>query len=239
MGLDVSGTVRSWGSGVTGFAAGDRVFAMAGKTYAELCVVKASDLAHVPAGLDLQDAAALPVITTTGNQLVSLGTEVKAGQTVLVSGAVGNVGRAAVLTARKRGAQVIAAVLSRQTAAAETLGADSVVALDDPDAVANLALLDAVADTVGGKTAEALLARVKDGGFFASVLGAPANAMQYPRVRILPVYVTPDATVLLEMAAAVTAGQLTHPHRRKAALAGCGQRARDGGEGWGGQDTTG
>ena len=99
IGIDVSGTIAAIGSDVQGFAVGDKVFAMANHTYAELCVVKAAILAHIPEGIDLVEAAALPLVTTTGNQLISLGSDVKSGQTVLISGAAGNVGRCAVFTA--------------------------------------------------------------------------------------------------------------------------------------------
>src|SRR5579862_6646462 len=152
MGVDIAGTVVKVGPGVEGFSAGDQVFAIAADTYAELCVVKAAVLAKVPKGLDLIQAAALPLVTTTGNQLL-LATEIKAGQTVMVLGAVGNVGRSAVFTARARGATVIAGVLKMQTGEAKTVGADQVAATDDEAAIANLAPLDAVADTVGGRTA--------------------------------------------------------------------------------------
>jgi NADPH:quinone reductase-like Zn-dependent oxidoreductase len=71
IGVDIAGTVVKVGPGVEGFSVGDRVFAMADNTYAELCVVKAAVLAKVPKGLDLTQAAALPLVTTTGNQLLS------------------------------------------------------------------------------------------------------------------------------------------------------------------------
>jgi NADPH:quinone reductase-like Zn-dependent oxidoreductase len=51
------------GPGVEGFGVGDQVFAMADNTYAELCVVKADVLADIPEGLDLIQAAALPLVT--------------------------------------------------------------------------------------------------------------------------------------------------------------------------------
>ena len=70
IGTDIAGTVVKIGAGVEGFSAGDQVFAMADNTYAELCVVKATILAKVPKGLDLIQAAALPLVTTTGNQLI-------------------------------------------------------------------------------------------------------------------------------------------------------------------------
>src|ERR1700728_3889949 len=149
IGVDLAGTVVKMVPGVEGFSVGDKVFAMADNTYAELCVVKAAVLAKVPEGLDLIQAAALPLVTTTGNQLMSA-TGIKAGQTVLVVGAVGNVGRSAVFTAKERGATVIAGVLKRQMDEAKTVGADQVVATDDDTAIANLSPLDAVGDTGGG-----------------------------------------------------------------------------------------
>jgi NADPH:quinone reductase-like Zn-dependent oxidoreductase len=156
-------------------------------------------------------AAALPLVTTTGNQLISVGTGVKAGQTVLIAGAAGNVGRSAVFTAKERGAVVIAGVLKAQLQKAGDLGADQLVATDDDNAVANLRPLDAVADTVGGKTAEKLIAKVRPGGVFASVLGPPQNAKEYPSVKVVPVYAQPDAKVLLHMAQAVKDGRMAIP----------------------------
>ena len=107
IGVDIAGTVFKLGPGVKGFSVGDQVFAMADNTYAELCVVKAAVLAKVPKGLDLIQAAALPLVTVTGNQLLQA-TGIKAGQTVLVVGAAGNVGRSAVFTAKALGVTVIA-----------------------------------------------------------------------------------------------------------------------------------
>src|SRR5580658_10224397 len=103
IGVDISGTVLKVGPGVGDFSIGDRVFAMADNTYAELCVVNAAVLAKIPEGLDLVRAAALPLVTTTGDQLSSA-TGVKAGQTVIVVGAAGSVGRSAVFSLKERGA---------------------------------------------------------------------------------------------------------------------------------------
>jgi len=210
IGVDVSGTVVKLGPGVEGFSVGDRVFAMADNTYAELCVVKASVLAKVPKGLDLIEAAALPLVTVTGNQLLSA-TGIKAGQTVLVLGAAGNVGRSAVFTAKQRGGVVIAGVLKRQIDEAKTVGADQVVATDDDNAIANLPALDAVADAVGGRTAEKLIAKVKPGGVFAAVNGAPQNAAEYPSVKVVSVFSKFDRETLEFMAEAVRDGRLVIP----------------------------
>ena len=210
IGIDIAGTVVKIGPGVEGFSVGDQVFAMADDTYAELCAVKAAFLAKVPKGLDLIQAAALPLVTTTGNQLL-LATGIKAGQTVLIVGAAGNVGRSAVFTAKARGATVIAGVLKRQIDDAKTVGADQVVATDDDTAIANLPPLDAVADAVGGRTAEKLIAKVKPGGIYASVVGAPQNAAEYPSVKVVNVFSKFDRKTLEFMAEAVRDGKLVIP----------------------------
>jgi NADPH:quinone reductase-like Zn-dependent oxidoreductase len=219
IGVDIAGTVVKIGPGVEGFSVGDQVFAMADNTYAELCVVKAAILAKVPKGLDLIQAAALPLVTVTGNQLMSA-TGIKAGQTVLVIGAVGGVGRSAVFTAKDRGATVIAGILKRQMQMEDTktVGADQVVATDDDTAIANLPPLDAVADTVGGRTADKLIAKVKPGGVFASVLGAPQNAAKYPSVKVVPVFSKFDRKTLEFMAEAVRDGKLVIPISQKLPL---------------------
>jgi NADPH:quinone reductase-like Zn-dependent oxidoreductase len=70
IGVDMAGTVVKIGPEVEGFSVGDQVFSMADNSYAELCVVSAAILAKVPKGLDLIQAAALPLVTITGNQLL-------------------------------------------------------------------------------------------------------------------------------------------------------------------------
>jgi len=223
LGRDVSGTVRSVGEGVSGFAPGDQVMALANKTYAELVVVAATDLAKVPEGLDLVEAAALPLVTTTGEQLITLGTKIQAGETVLVAGALGGVGRSAVWTAKQAGAKVIAGVKKSQVKEAEELGADQVLALHDKSAVEKLGFIDAVADAVGGATAEMLLGKVKQGGVFASVLGPPANAKLHPTVRVEAVQAKPDATMLRRMGEDVAAKRFVIPIDRMVPLAEAGE----------------
>ncbi len=218
LGWDLSGTVIEVAPGIEGMAPGDRVLAWAYHTYAELCSVKAELLAKVPDDLDLVEAAALPLVTTTGSELISVAAGVKAGQTVLVSGAFGGVGRSAVFAAKERGANVTAGVLKKQLTAANNLGADEVVALDDEGAMKALAPVDVVANAVRGKTAEQLIAKVKPGGIFASVTGAPANAKNYPSVKVVAFVSKQDAGTVRHMAEAVAAGELVIPIDRRLPL---------------------
>jgi NADPH:quinone reductase-like Zn-dependent oxidoreductase len=223
LGRDVSGIVRDVGPRVSGFKPGDKVMALATETYAELTVVAAKDLAFVPEKLDLVKAGALPLVTLTGAQLITRGTRIQSGQTILITGAVGNVGRSAVWTAKKAGAKVIAGVRKSQLKLAETLGADQVLALDDASAVDKLGFIDAVADTVNGETAQKLLGKVKQGGVFASVLGPPANAKMHPTIRIEPIQVKPDAAMLRTLAEDVAAERFEIPIDRMVPLADAAQ----------------
>ena len=217
IGVDLAGTIVKLGPGVEGFSIGDRVFAMADNAYAELCVVKAAVLAKVPEGLDLIQAAALPLVTVTGNQLLAA-TGIKAGQTVVVVGAAGNVGRSAVFTAKDRGATVIAGILKRQMDELKSIGADREVATDDDSAIARLPALDAVTDTVGRTIAEKVITRVKPGGVYASVVGPPQNAASFPSVTVVPVFSHFDRQTLEYMAAAVRDGKLVIPISEKLPL---------------------
>jgi NADPH:quinone reductase-like Zn-dependent oxidoreductase len=107
---------------------------------------------------------------------------------------------------------------AKQLQEAASLGADRIVATDDEKSMASLPELDAVADTVNGKTAETLIGKVKRDGVFATVLGVPQNAKDYPSVKVVPVYATPDIKILVYMAQAVKAGRLKISIARRLAL---------------------
>src|SRR5271155_69526 len=134
LGRDVSGVVQAVGANVKHFKPGDHVLALTNATYAELVAVEDSDVTHLPDGVDLVDAAAIPLIAVTGDQLVRHATNVQKGQVVLVTGALGSVGRAAVHAAKKLGAQVIAGVRGKELEDARSLGVAGVLAIDDDQA---------------------------------------------------------------------------------------------------------
>ena len=219
LGRDLAGMVESIGEGVTGFAEGDKVFALALHTYAELCVVKDADLAHLPDGLDMIAAGTVPLVSLTGEQLIRVGTEAQAGQTILLTGAAGSVGRCALFAALETGAKVIAAVRKKQMDEVLALGATAAIDLGDADDLARVGLVDAVADTVGGKLAPRLLAKVKPGGIFASVLGPPADAVLHPLVRIHPVGAQPRPETVVHFGEALRDGRLKLPLERTLPLA--------------------
>src|SRR5579875_1484400 len=141
IGRDVAGVVRECGEGVTNFAVGDRVFALAWATYAELCVVKADALAKIPEHLDMTTAAAVPLVSLTGDQLIREATAVQPGETILLTGAVGSVGRCALFAAREIGAKVIAGVRKKQIEEAKSLGAVDAIDISSDAAIARLGTL--------------------------------------------------------------------------------------------------
>jgi NADPH:quinone reductase-like Zn-dependent oxidoreductase len=224
LGKDVSGVVRAVGSNIRSFKPGDRVLAVAEATYAELVVIEGSIVTHLPDGLDLVDAAAISLVVLTGDQLVRLAARAQNGQTIIVSGALGSVGRAAVHSAKKLGVQVIAGVRARQLAEAHALGVSDAVAIDDDTAIARLAKVDGVADTVGGEVAAKLLSKVKDGGTFgyASVLPDGAAATN-PTVKVTRVFARPDASKVREFADDIRDGKFLLPISRRMPLHEAGQ----------------
>ena len=129
LGRDVAGEVVAVGTGVSNFKPGQRVMALTNHTYAELVVVPSAALATVPDGLEWQQAGALPLVSTTGAALIER-VRPHSGQTILITGALGGVGRTAVYVAIERGARVIAGVRELQKRQAQSLAADQVIAID-------------------------------------------------------------------------------------------------------------
>ncbi|HSY02446.1 MAG TPA: NADP-dependent oxidoreductase [Acidobacteriaceae bacterium] len=214
LGRDLAGEVVNVGGDVTGFQKGMRVMALAFGTYAEFTTVRADILAPIPDQLSFEQAAALPLVLTTGSQLIERAVKVQPGWTILVTGALGGVGRTAVHVARKHGAHVIAGVRASQRDEAQKLGAERVVAIDDDQEIASLRDLDAIADTVNGATIAKLLGALKPGGVLGSVLGEP-EAAKGKNINVSAISTQPDAPRLHELAEDVARGEFTIPIAKK------------------------
>lgn len=219
LGRDVSGVVQAVGTNVKHFRPGDRVLAFTNSTYAELVAVDDSIVTHLPDGVDLVDAAAIPLIALTGDQLVRRAAKIQKGQTVLITGALGCVGRAAVHTAKKIGAQVIAGVRKTQLEKVSSLGTAGAVAMDDQDAIAKMGFVDAIADTVGGEVAARLIVKVKEGGTFgyASILQEGTSALN-PTVTVTRVFGQSDPSKVREFADDIRDGRFDLPIGRRLPL---------------------
>jgi NADPH:quinone reductase-like Zn-dependent oxidoreductase len=217
LGRDLSGEVAKLGEGVTGFKVGERVFGLVNQTYAEYVVCKPEDLAPTPAALDSVDAAALPLVLLTGSQVIELGVRPRSGETILVTGALGGVGRTAVHVAMQHGAHVFVGVRAAQKKEAEELGADRIIALDNEKEIAALPELDAVADMVGHDTIGHLLPHIRKNGVLASVLGVPKSA-EGRDVRVVAIMAKPDSARLEVLGSQVARGLFSIPIARKLKL---------------------
>ena len=210
LGRDLSGEIDELGAGVEGWQKGQRVMAMANGTFAEYTTAKADTLSPIPDALTFEQAAALPLVLLTGAQLIERGARVQPGQTILITGALGGVGRSAVHVAKAHGARVIAGVKSSQKEEARKLGAAQIVALDDPNETVHLHELDIVADTVGGLVQQHALKMLADNGVYATVVGPPPQPPGRG-IQVQVVSCVPDASRLSELAFDVATGALHIP----------------------------
>jgi len=185
-GGEAAGRIVAVGEGVEGLAEGDRVLAMTGLgAFAEQVAAGAAQVSAIPDAMSFGQAAAF--IQSYSTALFSLRERgrLQAGESVLVLGAAGGVGRAAVDVGKALGAKVIAAASTDEKRAACTaLGADAVIDYGTEDLKSRARVLagggvDVVVDPVGGALAEpALRAMGYDGRFL--VIGFAAG--EIPRV---------------------------------------------------------
>ena len=168
-GKDFAGIVADVGPGVTAFERGDRVSAQVEYgAYAEQCIVRACNCQHIPDTMSFVDAAAIGLVYQTAHYALVERGRCQRGEAVLITGAAGGVGLAAVQIAKALGATVVAAVGSSAKAElARANGADVIVRTDVPDlrsavkAQIEAALgkrgVDLVVDSVGGDLFDACL----------------------------------------------------------------------------------
>lgn len=182
-GGDVSGVIARLGPGVTAFQVGEPVIALLtvmgpaaipmNGGYAQYVVASVDSVAAKPAALTYAEAAGLGRAGAMAGRLVS-DAKVSPGQRVLIAGAGGGVGSVAVQIAKARGAQVIGVASARHGDFLKSLGADQHIDYADADWPKGAAGIDVGIDTVGGGSAAQVLAAVKPGGVFISVLPNPA-----------------------------------------------------------------
>lgn len=233
LGKDAAGEIVELGEGVTGFNKGDKVLAFVDHTYAEEVVVPVGNLAKVPEGLGLEQAAVLPLVVTTGAQLVEH-MNIQKGQTVLVTGALGPVARTAVYLAKERGAKVIAGVRKKDKEKAKDLRVDGVVGLDDEADLKGLPELDGIASTIYGDLVNKLLPHVKKGGTIGSVVG-PVPGAEERGLKVVAFSATPNGKQLAELAEAVAKERFRIPIAKKLKLEQMGEAHKAAEKGPGGK----
>ncbi len=211
LGWDVAGTIVAVGANVADWQVGDRVAAMVFQpidqhgVYAQRVNLDADLLARVPAGLDLRQAATVPLAGLTASQLLDQA-RVDEARTLLVNGPLGAVGRSIVALAARAGIEVIGVVRPQQADELRALGATLAVDRGEfadtvrrhhPDGV------DAAIDLVGGAAARAALDAVRDGGRYATAVPPyidPSGPFETERDIAVHVHtVHPDTARLTEL----------------------------------------
>ena len=218
-GSDAAGIVEQVGPGVTNLKVGDPVFATIGRfgstivdglngAYAEFGLAPATNVIPKPSTFTYAQAAGLGTATTTGvGSVMNLG--VKAGQRVLITGAAGGVGSAAVQAAKARGAYVIGTASSRHKDYLDSIGLDEYHDYKQGTWQDEVKNVDIVIDTVGHENLMLALKTVKPGarvvGFNSSL--SEAECTQYNVVCGSRGIGGPD--ILQEISRLAEAGKLT------------------------------
>ncbi len=165
-GTELAGVVEAVGTTVTEFRAGDEVFGMRGGANAEyVCVREQGALAHKPAGLSFEEAAAVP-----DGGIIALACLGKAdpleGRRILIYGASGAIGTASVQLAKHFGAEVTAVCNTKNVELVRSLGADRVIDYTQEDFTRNGKRYDIVLDSVGKHSFRRCRGSLEPGGTY-------------------------------------------------------------------------
>jgi len=222
-GRDVAGVIERVGLNVTDFAPGDEVIGVVEGSFAELAVGKAAKLAHKPAQLTFEEAAALPISGTTALQALRDAGDLQPGQRVLVVGAGGGVGTFAVQIAKAFGAHVTGVCSAGKAELVRSLGADDVIDYANDDFTDGARWWDLIVDCAGRRPLHRIrraLARKGvlvivggdgggdwTGGFFRQVLRAPALSL-FTGQRLRPIMAVDNRADLEALTKLVDEGKL-------------------------------
>ena len=177
LGNDLAGIVVKTGPRVRGFKPGDAVYAKPRQdrigAFAGYLALNESDVALKPERLDMNEAAALPLVALTAWQALVVKGRIQPGQKVLIHAGSGGLGSIAIQLAKHLGATVATTTSASNAGWVKDLGADVVIDYKTQDFAAELAGYDFVLDTQGGETLEKSLQVLKPGGTVISVAGPP------------------------------------------------------------------
>jgi NADPH:quinone reductase-like Zn-dependent oxidoreductase len=180
LGSDLSGFVEAVGPDVSQVAIGDEVYGVTNPQFcgaqAEFAVAIAGMIAPKPRRLNHLEAASAPVIAVTASQMLFEYGQAKSGDTILITGAAGNVGAYAVQMALEAGIRVIAVARCSDQELLRAFGVETILDSGAVGFETSLPQVDAVLDTVGGETVQRCSAAVRPGGRLVSVA-----SMQLPQ----------------------------------------------------------
>ncbi|MGH3129297.1 MAG: NAD(P)-dependent alcohol dehydrogenase [Gaiellaceae bacterium] len=167
LGMELAGEVEAVGAAVSQFAAGDHVFGVNGfGAHAEfVCMRESAPLAHMPAGMSFEEAAA--VCDGASLALACLRrADLRTGRSILIYGASGSVGTAGVQLAKHFGAHVTAVCNTKNVELVRSLGADEVVDYTQEDFTKSGEIYDVIFDAVGKHSFRRCRRSLKPGGIY-------------------------------------------------------------------------
>jgi NADPH:quinone reductase-like Zn-dependent oxidoreductase len=187
LGMELAGVVESVGKAVSKFKVGDAVFAFSGAAmgcYAQYkCMPQDGAVALKPPQLSFHEAAALSFGASTALSFFRRG-KLQRGESVLINGASGGVGTAAVQLAKQFGAQVTGVCSAANAELVRALGASHVVDYTNEDFTQNGATYDVIVDTVGTAPFSRCQSSLKPEGRLLVVLGTLPQMLQIPWVSL-------------------------------------------------------
>jgi NADPH:quinone reductase-like Zn-dependent oxidoreductase len=175
LGGDIAGIVEKSFDG-SRFQPGDKIFAMLsfkGGGYAEYALVPEKSMAILPAGLDYESAAAIPLAGLTAFQSLVYKGKIQAGSKVLINGASGGVGHFAVQIAKAYNAFVVATTSARNKDFVKSLGADEVIDYMTADVLSINQKFDMVFDAVATYSVSEFSHILENNGIYVSTLPTP------------------------------------------------------------------
>jgi NADPH:quinone reductase-like Zn-dependent oxidoreductase len=185
-GTDAAGTIDTLGEGVTDWKVGEPVLGFARKSgsYAEYALIPVTAMARKPASMTFEEAAGVPIAGETAYRSLHEVGKIARGQTVLIHGAAGGVGSAAVQIAKAAGARVIGTASPNNHDFLRSLGVDQVIDYRSQkfeDVVRNV---DLVLNTADADTTARSIGVVRAGGVLVSIVGPPnAQACAAAKIR--------------------------------------------------------
>lgn len=182
LGGDIAGVVKEVGADVQDLAEGDVVYGQANVVagnsgaLAEYAATKAEQVAKAPKGIDITEAASLPLVGVSALQALNDHIKLAADQKIFIHGGAGGIGSIAIQVAKNIGAHVATTATGEGVDYVKELGADEVIDYKSEDFSEKLSDYDAVFDTVGGEDFNKSLTILKKGGVAVSMIAQADEA---------------------------------------------------------------
>ena len=213
LGTELSGAIEAVGKNVSRFSPGDRVFAAApggfGAHAQYICMAQDAAIVKIPNRLDFEEAAVIGNGALTALPFLRDGAKLKRGQKILIIGASGSIGTAAVQLAAEMGAKVTGVCSTPNLEMVQDLGATQVIDYTQTDFRTSGQAYDVVFDTVGKSSFGQCCASLAKGGIFITTVPDPATLLspllrpflRGKRAKMLATGLRKDATKIMDMEA--------------------------------------